>query len=61
MLGLRTMQGVNLEALSETDRTTLLKKAAPYLANGALLHTANHLKASADGLLLIDGIIADLF
>lgn len=61
MLGLRTMQGVNLAALSEPDRTTLLQRAAPYLANGALLHTANHLKASADGLLLIDGIIAALF
>ena len=61
MLALRTSKGLNLSALTTSDRTKLLIAAAPYLKTGALICTATHLHLSETAFFISDTIISSLF
>lgn len=61
MLALRTSKGLNLSALTTSDRTKLLIAAAPYLKTGALICTATHLHLSETAFFISDAIISSLF
>jgi oxygen-independent coproporphyrinogen-3 oxidase len=65
MISLRTKEGLDLKFLEETwdiEKVELiLKKAVPYVANRKLRQTDGKLQLTANGMLLADGIAADLF
>jgi oxygen-independent coproporphyrinogen-3 oxidase len=61
MTSLRTMEGLNLTVVKETDRYRLKDASKKYLISGKMIEENNFLKLTKDGKLLADGIAADLF
>jgi oxygen-independent coproporphyrinogen-3 oxidase len=65
MIGLRTMEGVNLDhfktKFGEQDTVQLLHQAQPYIKNGQMILLEQHLFLSNSGKIFADGIAADLF
>jgi oxygen-independent coproporphyrinogen-3 oxidase len=65
MIRLRTREGVNLKHVEQAwgfeKVSAILKQAEPYLQGKQLHQWENHLQLTDAGMLLADGIAADLF
>ena len=61
MTSLRTMEGLNLDKLDETEMGRLLIVSRKYIESGLLKHENNRLVLTKEGKLFADGIAADLF
>lgn len=65
MIGLRTKEGIHLEALEEKfgkeNKQAILDNAAAYINTGMLKTAEGHLRLTKKGKFLADGIAADLF
>jgi oxygen-independent coproporphyrinogen-3 oxidase len=61
MTSLRTIEGLNLSIIEETERFKLRNASKKYIISGKIVEENNFLKLTKDGKLLADGIAADLF
>jgi oxygen-independent coproporphyrinogen-3 oxidase len=61
MTSLRTMEGLNLSIIEETEGFKLRNASKKYIISGKMIEENNFLKLTKDGKLLADGIAADLF
>ena len=61
MISLRTVEGLNLSKLSNTECDELRTKSWKYMERGHLKLENNFLRLTREGKLLADGIAADLF
>lgn len=61
MISLRTMEGLDLSKLNETEREGLLTGAKKYMERGSIALDNGFLKLTKSGKLLADGIASDLF
>jgi len=61
MTSLRTIEGLNLSIIEETEGFKLRSASKKYIISGKMIEENNFLKLTKDGKLLADGIAADLF
>jgi len=61
MTSLRTMEGTDLNKISETKSFELLAASRKYIDAGKMIEENNFLKLTNEGKLFADGIAADLF
>jgi len=61
MTSLRTMEGLNLNIIEETEGFKLRSASKKYIISGKMIEENNFLKLTKEGKLLADGIAADLF
>jgi len=61
MTSLRTVEGLRIEKIPESDRTGLMKTARKFIDNRKLIMHNNRLILTREGKLFADGIAADLF
>lgn len=65
MISLRTMEGMDLERLARNwgeEKTALIeKKLKPYTDNGLVIRKESNVSLTENGMLLADGIAAELF
>lgn len=61
LMGLRlTQEGVDLAALNPQQRAELLARAAPYISQNLLQHSAQHLRVTPQGALVLNTLTAAL-
>jgi oxygen-independent coproporphyrinogen-3 oxidase len=61
MTSLRTIEGLNLDAVPETLRPGIHDASKRYLDTGLIIEEEKHLKLSSEGKLVADGIASALF
>lgn len=61
MLGLRTARGIDLSALSQKDRLSLLESARKFLSDGSLSLDGDYLRIPESDMFVSDTIISSLF
>nr|WP_262915387.1 hypothetical protein [Niabella ginsengisoli] len=61
MISLRTIEGIELQNLSDAEEKALMKAAQKYILQNLLIHEGDVLRLSNEGKLYADGIAADLF
>ena len=61
MLSLRTSRGLDLSAMPEKDRLSLLESARKFLSDGSLSLVDNHLRIPESDMFISDTIISSLF
>ena len=61
MTSLRTMEGLDLEKISDEHRDSVLKNSKKYLDRGMMTMIENKLVLTREGKLYADGIAGDLF
>lgn len=61
MTALRTMEGLNLDRFSESEKLLLHSKSYNYINSGLMISNNENLALTREGKLLADGIAANLF
>lgn len=61
MISLRTIEGIDLKRVTETDAANILKSSQQYIQRGLLINENDYLKLTNQGKLFADGIAGDLF
>lgn len=61
MTSLRTIEGLHLEKLNDTEQKKILERSAKYIQSKMICMENNCLKLTNEGKLMADGIAADLF
>lgn len=60
MLGLRTMNGIDLSQFSKQELTYCLRQAQPFIDSGKLCLSANHIKTTEQGINILNLITREL-